>query len=78
MYVFPEISHLFFPPFLPPFPQLMDKCQGAIEQLKGKKHIFVTGHSLGGAMALFFTLYLWKDLGVLPAKTIGFAGPFIG
>jgi len=56
----------------------MDNCEGAVRQIKNKKHIFVTGHSLGGAMALFFTLHLWKDLGVLPAKTIGFAGPFIG
>jgi len=56
----------------------MDNCEGAVRQIKNKKHIFVTGHSLGGAMALFFMLHLWKDLNVLPAKTIGFAGPFIG
>ncbi|KAM3572094.1 hypothetical protein VYU27_005891 [Nannochloropsis oceanica] len=60
------------------FLELMTKCQGAVEQIKHKKHIFVTGHSLGGALALFFTLHLWRDLGILPAMSIGFAGPFIG
>ena len=59
-------------------PQLMNKCQDTLKQIKHTKHIFVTGHSLGGALALFFTLHLWQDLGVLPAISIGFAGPFIG
>lgn len=51
------------PPLYPPPPptplQLLDKCQAEVSQLKGKK-VLVTGHSLGGAMTLFFTLKLWQ------------------
>ena len=46
-------------PFPNSFKQLMDKCQAEVGQLKGKK-VLVTGHSLGGAMALFMTLKLWQ------------------
>ena len=43
---------------------------------KGK--IIVTGHSLGGILQLYMSIYLWKELNIIPYASIGLAGPFIG
>lgn len=43
---------------------------------KGK--IIVAGHSLGGILQLYMSIYLWKEFNVIPYASIGLAGPFIG
>lgn len=42
------------------------------------KKVYVAGHSLGGALSLFMTIYLWKEKSILPEVSLGIAGPFIG
>jgi hypothetical protein len=40
--------------------------------------LFIGGHSLGGSLSLFMTIYLWWVYGILPVMSLGIAGPMIG
>uniref|UniRef100_A0A6C0K421 Fungal lipase-type domain-containing protein n=1 Tax=viral metagenome TaxID=1070528 RepID=A0A6C0K421_9ZZZZ len=48
------------------------------EVLSPSKAVYLTGHSLGGALQLMMGVYLYFRFSVVPSKMIGFAGPFIG
>lgn len=40
--------------------------------------IYITGHSLGGALQLFMGIYLYYTFNIIPSFMLGLAGPFIG
>ena len=54
-----------------------NECHNAIEKIRNTT-IYITGHSLGGALALFMTAKLYYDYHIIPKVSYGFAGPFIG
>jgi hypothetical protein len=60
------------------------RCDSAIQSVKDKT-LLVGGHSLGGALSLFMTMYLWKVLipprrgkwvgAVYPCQRVGATSP---
>jgi hypothetical protein len=46
--------------------------------LSQQELVYLTGHSLGGALQLMMGVYLYYNHSIVPQKMIGFAGPFIG
>ena len=40
--------------------------------------LYVVGHSLGGALSMFMSIYLWNTYGIRSRMNLGLAGPFIG
>lgn len=61
------------------FTAMNDQCQGYIALFGGgNQSVYITGHSLGGGLALFMAAKLFYDYGITPKAVIGFAGTFIG
>ena len=49
-----------------------------LQNIKTYDNIYVGGHSLGGALSIFMLMHLVYNIGIIPDKVIGLAGPFIG
>jgi hypothetical protein len=59
------------------FINLYDQCKHVIDIFNNNSTIYITGHSLGGAFALFMSAKLYYDYN-LTSKVYSFAGTFIG
>ena len=40
--------------------------------------LYIVGHSLGGALGVFMSIYLWNEYGIRSQMNLGLAGPYIG
>lgn len=74
--------------------QFINDCQGMVherfqEAFIGLVHeidwqkfynynVYIGGHSLGGAFAIFMGIFLYKNYNITPKMILGIAGPFIG
>ena len=60
------------------FISLFNNCKNTIDDFNDNSNIYITGHSLGGAFAIFMMTKLYFDYQIIPKIVYGFAGTFIG